>query len=118
MALIRSILYILSISILFLSISFDGAYANEGVYDLLVNENNIRDNQFKPKVAISEFGDFVVVWATEVPASTNLAILARIYHASGIPKGPEIIIANDNSQDYSVAIDARGNFVVAWGLAL
>jgi len=71
--------------------------------------------QGAPAVAMTPEGSFVVAWQTIV--QSNLEVRARRFDSRGAPAGGEIAVnthtGNANS-DPAVAIDARGNFVVAW----
>lgn len=72
------------------------------------------------KVARNARGDFVVVWSfdpfPESTATRYRQIYARAYTADGRPRGGEILVNthDDDEVDPAVAIDADGNFVVAW----
>jgi hypothetical protein len=71
--------------------------------------------QGAPSVAMTPEGSFVVAWQTIV--QSNLEVRARRFDSSGAPAGGEIAVntrtGNANS-DPAVALDAHGNFVVAW----
>jgi hypothetical protein len=71
--------------------------------------------QDAPSVAMTPEGSFVVAWQTIV--QSNLEVRARRFDPSGRATGGEIAVntrtGNANS-DPAVAIDTRGNFVVAW----
>lgn len=71
--------------------------------------------QDAPAIAMAPEGSFVVAWQSIV--QSDLEVRARRFDARGAPAGGEIAVntrtGNANS-DPAVAIDARGNFVVAW----
>jgi hypothetical protein len=70
-------------------------------------------NQLDPAVATDANGDSVVVWT-----STGNGIEAQLFNAAGIPLLPTEITVNQTGGGSvgraSVAMDARGDFVVAW----
>ncbi len=72
-------------------------------------------NQFSPSVALDASGDFVIAWQ-----SNSNEIFARRYRATGEPLGAELIVHSHTPSpdaglsNTSVAIDARGDFVVTW----
>jgi hypothetical protein len=77
-----------------------------------------------PSVAMNADGDFVVTWQTcndlgPFPdyASLNCDVFARRYDASGAPQGGEFLLNTDTADVHwmpAVAMDADGDFVVAW----
>ncbi len=70
---------------------------------------------YKPVVATDADGDFVVVWST--PLSINCVITARKFNADGSPATAEIAVSSSTTSCYTqpdVAMDADGDFVVAW----
>jgi hypothetical protein len=71
--------------------------------------------QDAPAIAMTPEGSFMVAWQTIV--QSNLEVRARRFDSSGRATGGEIAVntrtGNANS-DPAVAIDALGNFVVAW----
>ena len=74
-----------------------------------------RGNQNLPAVAMDGRGGFVVAWQSLVAG--NFAIRARLFGARGAALGDEIPITpetGDNHGAAAVAMDAGGNFVVAW----
>lgn len=70
-----------------------------------------------PALAMHAAGDFVVAWNSYGQDGDNYGIYARRYDAAGVPQGTEFqansVIAGFQLQP-SVAIDADGDFVVAW----
>ena len=78
---------------------------------------------YSPSVAASPAGDFVVVWEqlSGCCATDYIDIVGRLYHSDGSPNGDEFTVYEDSFGDQgsrpSVAMDADGDFVVAWDLA-
>src|SRR5439155_1490486 len=72
-------------------------------------------SQLRPAVGMSAAGDFVIVWDTGDGSGTGIA--AQRYSAAGVPQGGEFrvntLIAG-NQYAPAVAMDAAGDFVVAW----
>ena len=83
-----------------------------------VNTTTVNDNfQPVPSVAMDADGDFVVAWAVYGNDSSRSAIYAQLYSAGGASHGGEFRVNTTmlSSQDTaSVAMDADGDFVVAW----
>ncbi|MEM7533400.1 MAG: Calx-beta domain-containing protein [Chloroflexota bacterium] len=70
-----------------------------------------------PDVAMSDSGDFVVVWNDTLPVSGDSDIYAQRYDSDGNQSGSEITINITNTvDDVSPRIDMQstGGFVVAW----
>ena len=84
---------------------------------ILVNTTTVGD-QTDPAIAMDAAGNFVVIWQEPAP---NLRIHARTFSASGTPTSGAIQVNTNTSkgipQRPSVAMDAAGNFVVAWSYA-
>src|SRR3954470_1713438 len=80
----------------------------------LVNTTT-RNAQFDSDNASSANGTSVVVW-TDTFSSTDHDIRAQLYNANGSPRGPEITVSFSglDEGDPAVAMDASGNFTVAW----
>ncbi len=78
------------------------------------------DNQFNPSVAMDLDGDFVVVWdsgSSDGPDTSGRSIQGQRYAADGSPAGAEFQVnayTPGIQRDPVVAMDAVGNFVVAW----
>ena len=74
-------------------------------------------DQISPAVASDAAGNFVVVWESECPYTSH-HIRARRFDASGTPQGTDFQVDASTSysdgQDPAVALDATGNFIVAW----
>ncbi|MEZ0369709.1 MAG: hypothetical protein ACAI44_11545, partial [Candidatus Sericytochromatia bacterium] len=75
------------------------------------------DNQLHPDVAMDSSGDFVVVWESGYQDGDDTGIYGR-YFSAGSLTGSSEFRANDvtssRQSDPVVAIDAAGDFVVAW----
>ena len=70
-----------------------------------------------PSVAMDRDGDFVIAWY-EVGRADQVNVFARGYGPTGTPKGGEFTV-NGPALEFdhgnpSVAMDAAGNFAVAW----
>jgi hypothetical protein len=74
--------------------------------------------QAYPATAMDADGDFVVVWASK--AQDSLAtdgVYGQRYNAAGVAQGSEFLVNNTtagNQYNPQVAMDAAGNFVIAW----
>ena len=74
-------------------------------------------DQAEPQVALSDTGAFVVTWYDQSADGNSDGVFARHYDAAGTPLGNEFQVnqANTGSQTSpAVAIDADGDFVIAW----
>jgi len=83
------------------------------------------DRQFGPAVAIDADGDFVVAWAStglyyyggDSQDGSYAGIYAQRYDRAGMAQGPEFQVntyTTNNQFGPAVAMDADGDFVVAW----
>ncbi|WP_284186858.1 cadherin domain-containing protein, partial [Zoogloea oryzae] len=75
------------------------------------------DNQRNPAVAMDANGNFVVVWESNSQDGSSYGIYAQRYNSSGVAQGSEFRVNTTTTYDQieaSVAMDANGNFVVAW----
>ena len=75
-------------------------------------------NAFAPPrvVAVDANGNYVAVWTGEGTGDTNGVFFQR-YNASGVAQGAETRVNQtvaDSQDSPTVAMDASGNFVVAW----
>jgi RHS repeat-associated protein len=73
--------------------------------------------QSAPDVAMDESGDFAVVWTSYGQDGSYDGVYARRYNAAGVAQGGEFLVntTTTNRQfDPAVAMDADGDFVVAW----
>lgn len=65
-------------------------------------------------------GGQVVVWASPGADSSGWGVLAQRFDALGLPQGPAFLVNTTTAGDQlapSVAVDASGQFVVAWSAA-
>jgi hypothetical protein len=68
-----------------------------------------------PAIASDAAGDFVVTWTHETGGSTN--VFAQRYASSGSPLGLDFVVSSGlalSAGNPSVAMDAVGNFVIAY----
>ena len=75
------------------------------------------NDQSSPAVAMDADGDFVVVWRSFGQDGDRFGVYAQRYDASGVALGGEVRVNayTTNVQGLpSVAMDADGDFVVAW----
>ncbi len=78
------------------------------------------NDQVEASVAMDADGDFVVVWASNGSSGTDTdgqSIQGQRYNAQGTPQGGEFQVntyTTNNQRFPSVAMDANGEFVVAW----
>lgn len=75
--------------------------------------------QAQPDVAMDADGDFVVVWTSEsTPGGSAQDVVARRYSAAGVAQDAAEFRVNTfttgNQESPAVAVDAAGNFIVAW----
>ena len=74
-------------------------------------------NQAAPSVAMDFAGNFVVAWHSSSQDGSGLGVYAQRFSAAGSPLGGELLVNNSflgSQHDPSVAMDAGGNFNVAW----
>jgi hypothetical protein len=80
------------------------------------------DDQDSPAVAMDAAGDYVVVWTDDLDnTGIQSTIEAEVFKANGTTVGPFTVNSSASPdpttrQQPSVAMDANGDFVVAWGL--
>ena len=73
--------------------------------------------QYRPRVAVDPFGNFVVAWQSFAQDGWNYAVIGQRYESSGVPLGGEFQINTHTTgaqMETSVATDSTGRFVVAW----
>jgi hypothetical protein len=74
-------------------------------------------NQVDPQVAMDAAGDFVVAWSRFINVGGHYQSYARRYNSAGVATGPDFLV-NTYTGTYqwlpSVAMDAAGDFVIAW----
>ncbi|MFL5327544.1 MAG: DUF4347 domain-containing protein [Gemmataceae bacterium] len=84
--------------------------------EFLVN-TNLTNNQDLPTVAMDANGNFVIAWKSNKQDGSGAGIFGQRYNSAGTALGGEFQINTTNSgnQDKpTAAMDANGNFVVAW----
>jgi hypothetical protein len=72
-------------------------------------------SEYAPSVAMDAKGDFVVSWTYQEP-NGHTDILAQTFNSAGVPLHGPVQVATGTFMQYesSVAMDANGNFVVAY----
>jgi hypothetical protein len=70
-------------------------------------------NEIMPSVAVDAAGNFAVAWAGPAGNSPAYSLYARAYQAGGVARGPGFEVSAD-APGAPVAMDAAGNFAVAW----
>jgi hypothetical protein len=79
--------------------------------------------QYQPSVSMSSTGDFLVLWTDSGPSQTagrdgsGKGVYAQRFDGSGGMQGADFLVNTSTTGDQSdaeAAIDAAGNFVVAW----
>lgn len=74
-------------------------------------------NQSFSSIAMDNDGDFVISWTGYYQDGDADAIVAQCYSANGTPRGSEFVVNTftlGNQSTSAVAMDANGDFVVAW----
>ena len=77
--------------------------------------SSIAENPVYSTVATDASGGFVIAWKAQ--DSSNWGIFAQRYNNAGVAQGAEFQVnstSSQNQQFQSVAMDAAGDFVVAW----
>ena len=73
--------------------------------------------QIRSQIAIDLAGDFVITWASDGQDGDNYGIYAQRYNIYGVKQGPEFLVNTITSLIQNkpvIAMDATGNFVIAW----
>jgi hypothetical protein len=73
--------------------------------------------QWLPSVAMNASGDFILAWTSNDQDGSRYGVYAQRYNAAGVAQGDEFLVntyTNGDQRDPSVAMDAAGDFVVAW----
>ncbi len=74
-------------------------------------------NQSDPRVDMNRVGDFVIVWGSDAQDGAGRGVFGQFYNAGGATSGGEFrvntVVANNQNRP-AVAMDANGNFVVAY----
>lgn len=72
---------------------------------------------YGPCVAIDSAGDFTIAWRNGGEDGSGYGIYAQRYSSTGVPRGGEFRVntyTTDNQSYPTIAMDAAGDFVVAW----
>ena len=75
------------------------------------------NDQDAPSVATDDNGNFLVAWNSNLQDGSGWGVYAQRYNSAAAPQGGEFRVntfTTDTQQDPSVAMDADGDFVVAW----
>jgi uncharacterized repeat protein (TIGR01451 family) len=107
--------------------SFYGVYAQRYTADGSTAGSEFQVNtyttnkQSNPSIAMDADGDFVIAWQSlgqdDISDSNSYGIFAQLYTADGSTVGSEFPVNTgflNNQRDSSVAMDADGDFVIAW----
>jgi hypothetical protein len=96
------------------ALRFDAAGAPIDLQEIEVAVTGLEEG--RPAVAVDDDGDFVVAWERCCTVGQLGDIYARRYTEEGVPVANEFAVqATSDSHDHSaVAMDADGDFVVAW----
>ncbi len=76
------------------------------------------DIQVIPDVSMDANGNFVVTWTSNLQDGSGFGIYAQRFNSAGVPQGGEFRVnafTTNSQQSPSVAMDASGSFVIAWG---
>jgi hypothetical protein len=74
-------------------------------------------DQYRPAVAVTANGSFVVVWTDRGRDGSDKGVFGRRYDSAGFPQGIEFQVntyTTDRQTLPRIAADAAGNFVVVW----
>jgi len=75
------------------------------------------DYQYNRSVAMDANGNFVIAWISYEQDGSSFGTFARRYNSDGTPAGTEFQVNTYTAGNQvwpSVAMDANGNFVIAW----
>ncbi len=82
-----------------------------------VNETTIGNQQSDTSIAMDADGDFVITWRSNDPTGDDLDVYHQRYKADGSRQDGELIVnapATGAQFSPSIAMDASGDFVIAW----
>src|SRR5258705_5329431 len=77
----------------------------------------VANDQKLPSIAVSSGGNFMVAWYSDLQDGDSAGVFARLFASDGSPQSGEFRVNTftTSTQLYpSVAVDAVGDFVVAW----
>lgn len=75
------------------------------------------NDQTEPAIAMAPDGRFVITWTSNNQDGGGKGVYAQRYAADGTPAGGEFrvnTVTNHDQETPTVAMDASGNFVIAW----
>lgn len=75
------------------------------------------DSQLEPALGIDADGDFVIAWQSQYQDGSNSGVYAQRYNPAGLAQGGEFRVNTTTSGSQTipaVALDADGDFAVAW----
>ncbi|MCA9098944.1 MAG: VCBS repeat-containing protein, partial [Planctomycetaceae bacterium] len=81
-----------------------------------VNTWTTGDQAF-PTVAMDADGDFVIAWRSTLQDGAEYGVYAQRFNSLGVAQGSEFLVNSHTSkgqQSPSVAMNAQGDFVIAW----
>lgn len=84
--------------------------------EVVVNQSPVPP-QSEARVAMSAAGDLTVVWTGDAIADSSGDVFARRYRRQGVARGDEFRVNDQTARAQfapAVAMDASGDFVVAW----
>ncbi|MGB5676410.1 MAG: DUF2341 domain-containing protein, partial [Gammaproteobacteria bacterium] len=90
---------------------------DETLVNTTTNDAQSISSSVSSAIATDAGGDYVVVWTSNLQDGSGNGVYAQLYNADGTPQGTEFLVntvTTDNQSSPSVAMDAAGNFVVAW----
>jgi hypothetical protein len=102
---------------------YDGIFGQRFYSDGTTNGNEFQVNtmtsqyQILSSVAMDNNGDFVIAWNSYVTGGYGWEIYARRYDPAGTPSGTEFLVntyTSGSQSGPSVAMNAGGDFVIAW----
>jgi hypothetical protein len=89
--------------------------SNSGEFQVNSTTVHIQEN---PDIAMDANGNFIVVWQSQVQATSNeYDIYAQLYNANGDRNGSEFQVnsfTTERQVNPTVAMDDSGDFVIAW----
>jgi len=74
-------------------------------------------NQGAPAIAMDAKGNFIITWVSFGQDGAGFGVFARRYNQKGKTIGPEFQVNTYKNSDQgapSIAMDAKGNFVIVW----
>lgn len=83
--------------------------------EFLVNTTTV-SSQNLPNISMNASGEFVITWQGAGHNGQTSDVFAQPFNSAGVAQGSEILVNTTIGYQItpSVALDARGNFVIAW----